>query len=461
MTEDRRSRSACPASLSPTNRRQCRDGNRRIVVVEPNGTGGMIHFAYQLCNALATAGNNVTLITSTDYEMHDRPHEFSVDARMRLWPLTDPAGIEPPTRFRQACRRMWRWSRRVIRGAILLREWTRLIIHLLVLKPDIVQFGMIHFPFEAAFLFVLRRCGLTLTQICHEFEERDLRWRLAKKVSGWLSQFTYANFERIFFLSEDTRNTFIAMFEYPRERTKVIKHGSQAVFEADAGVIERLRAQYGLHGDEPVVLFFGTLRPSKGVDLLVRAFATVRSTVAAKLLIVGYPTKRMDMASLKSSIDTLALRDAVILDTRYVPMEEVGAIQSLADIVVLPYRNATQSGALYLAYQFARPVVASKVGGLAEDVLHEKTGLLVPPEAPDDLAAALIRLIQDRRLAAKLGRQGQAFAEQQHAWPTIARDILAEYRAITTAGAVTESLPIAPDKSRNGKIREWREALRP
>jgi glycosyltransferase involved in cell wall biosynthesis len=229
------------------------------------------------------------------------------------------------------------------------------------------------------------------------------------------------------------------MFGYPCERTKVIKHGSQAVFEADPGVSQQLHARYGLNGDEPVILFFGTLRPSKGIDILVSAFASVRATVAAKLLIVGYPTKRMDMASLESSINALALREAVILDTRYVPMEEVGAIQSLADIVVLPYRNATQSGALYLAYQFARPVVATAVGGLVEDVLHEKTGLVVPPEAPDDLASALIRLIEDRKLAAELGRNGHAFAERQHAWPTIAGDILVEYQAIAAAGAITGS----------------------
>ena len=95
--------------------------SEKLVVVEPNGTGGMIHFAYQLCNAMAGIHHNVTLITSADYEMHDRPHDFVVDTRMRMWSLTDPVGVDTNSALSRTNRRVWRKFRRVKRGLILLR----------------------------------------------------------------------------------------------------------------------------------------------------------------------------------------------------------------------------------------------------------------------------------------------------------------------------------------------------
>jgi hypothetical protein len=71
----------------------------KLFVVEPLGTGGMIHYAYQLCTALAKEGVEVTLVTAHNYELADFPHNFHVEKRMRLWQMFDPASSQPPSGF--------------------------------------------------------------------------------------------------------------------------------------------------------------------------------------------------------------------------------------------------------------------------------------------------------------------------------------------------------------------------
>jgi len=80
---------------------------------------------------------------------------------------------------------------------------------------------------------------------------------------------------------------------------------------------------------------------------------------------------------------------------RYVPNEEVGAYFAAADVVVLPYVSATQSGVVQMAFGFGVPVITTQVGGLAEAVAHERTGLLVPPQDAVALAATIMRFFQD------------------------------------------------------------------
>jgi glycosyltransferase involved in cell wall biosynthesis len=103
-------------------------------------------------------------------------------------------------------------------------------------------------------------------------------------------------------------------------------------------------------------------------------------------------------------------------------------------VVVLPYRSATQSGIAHLAFSFGRPVVATMVGGLSEVVEHERTGLLVPPEDPHALAAAIERLISDAELRARLGEQAAHLSETRYGWNRVARIVLDHYHYSEESG---------------------------
>ena len=179
---------------------------------------------------------------------------------------------------------------------------------------------------------------------------------------------------------------------------------------------------------EPEVLFFGGIRPSKGVPDLIEALALIPRDCSFHAVIVGYPSKQMDIPALRRRITALGLDKRVTLDPRYVGVGEVAGLMERAALVVLPYRSATQSGIAHLAFSFGRPVVATAVGGLAEVVEHENTGLLVPPEDAQALAAAIERLVTDEELRVRLGERAAHLSQTRYGWNRVAGLILDQYR---------------------------------
>ena len=177
---------------------------------------------------------------------------------------------------------------------------------------------------------------------------------------------------------------------------------------------EGLRAVKG-----PVILSFGLIRPYKGTDVLLEAFRRVEG---AELWIVGAP--RMPMGPLRE----LAARapGRVRFVERFVDDPEVPAFMRRADIVALPYRNIEQSGVLYTALAFGRPLVLSSVGGFPEIAEHG-AARLVPPEDPVALADALNELVADPAGRLSLGAAAEEAARTRYSWDGIARRTIELY----------------------------------
>jgi glycosyltransferase involved in cell wall biosynthesis len=148
-----------------------------------------------------------------------------------------------------------------------------------------------------------------------------------------------------------------------------------------------------------VVLYFGYVRPYKGVMILLEAMKEIenrqREIGEVLLLLVGefYDDER----KYRQRVRDLKLEARVRFVNDYVPNDRVAGYFGAADVVVLPYLSATQSGIAQIAYNFDKPVIATDVGGLAEVVLHERTGFLVPPNEPHALAETVYRFYCEKR----------------------------------------------------------------
>lgn len=396
----------------------------RLFVVEPDGGGGMIHYAYQLCTALAGEGADVTLVTSRHYELAALDHDFTVDPRMRLWANVEPGKRRPSGALAGRLAAAGRAVRRVARGFRYAWEWERLTRHLLRARPDVIQFGVIRFGFLAFFLRRLQRAGLTLTQVCHEFTERDHE---AGRIE---TPAVYRAFSAIFLHGEANRGAFLGRFDIPAGRCHAIPHGNEALLTSVADRGGDLRAHYGIPEGRPVALFFGGLRPSKGLDDLLDAFAVVRSEMDAALLIAGAP-QGIEPDTLTDRALRLGLGADVIVDARYLPLGDVGPLLRSSDVVVLPYRSASASGVLQAAYAFGKPVIVTDTGGLAEAVQPGRTGLVVPVRRPDALARAMVKILSDPAEAALMGAEAAATATRDYSWAPIARTVLAVTRRAT------------------------------
>lgn len=417
----------------------------RLVLVEPNGSGGLIHYTYQMCTALANAGTDVTLVTGSVYELSDLPHNFEVNNMLDLWTLFDPQIMD--VLHKNLWKRAWnkiRWTaRRGVRAFRLVRAWIKLTSYLVNLRPDLIQFSKINFPFETFFLGYLQRRGLVLSQVCHEFELRESKSIFSKFFLRAYND-VYRHFSIIFFHANENRRRFLSLFPFfPEEATFVIPHGNSnwlLNFHSHQAPPDLLRRKYGLNATERVVLFFGLLAPSKGIDDLVDAFSIALKSCSAKLVIAGYPTKHFNVMDLQAKIAALSIADRIILDTRYIPLEEISPLMQLASVVVYPYLSSTQSGALQVAYTFGKPVIATLVGGLPEAVEEGKSGFLVTVHSPEEISEKIVILINDPQLATRMGQYAQYLSETRFSWDVIAREVLRVYDQLFETEASRGSL---------------------
>lgn len=154
------------------------------------------------------------------------------------------------------------------------------------------------------------------------------------------------------------------------------------------------RTQLDIPLDQPVMLFFGFIRKYKGLDILLEAMALLKDKMPAlKLLIAGefYEDKKQYDELIKA----LGLSESLILRTSFIPDSEIKNYFCAADLVVQPYRNATQSGVTPLAYHFEVPMVVTNVGGLPAMVPHNKVGLVAEP-TPQSIADSIVQHFQKK-----------------------------------------------------------------
>lgn len=157
------------------------------------------------------------------------------------------------------------------------------------------------------------------------------------------------------------------------------------------------REQLNLDPNARIALFFGFIRKYKGLDLLLEAMKILKEKFSAQdappiqLLVAGefYEEEKF----YHQLIQQWGIQDRLILRTTFIPDSEVKYYLCAADVVVQPYRNATQSGVTPLAYHFEKPMVVTNVGGLPSLVPHEKVGLVCEPE-PSSIAAAMLRFFE-------------------------------------------------------------------
>lgn len=177
---------------------------------------------------------------------------------------------------------------------------------------------------------------------------------------------------------------------WPHAKYRKVPH---PIYNLFGGPIEKrgARERLGITANR-VILFFGYIRKYKGLHVLLDAMSLLKG---ADIHLMAVGECYDDEQVYHEQVNALHLKDSVTLITDYVPNDRVGLYFSATDAVVLPYLSATQSGIAQIAYNFDRPVIASRVGGLAEVVVDGKTGLLLPPGDVPALAQTIRRFFEE------------------------------------------------------------------
>lgn len=378
-------------------------GNAKAYVVETLGSGGICQYTHYLCENIAKAGGVVVLVTTFGYELADLPKSYRVVELMFPYPRGERgSGL--------ACRA----------GRLMKHLWNlaALTVFLAFCYGNAIHYQRYLERFFITHLRLVKLLGGRVVYTAHDaFSHED--------DPKWVSYFgrVYALADRLVVLTEYSCDLVAWRFPELAGKISVVPHGN---FDFLTGGCEP-----SLPGTSKTILFFGHIRRYKGLDVLLNAFnIIVRSHPGAQLLVVGdVAEKGEDIHDYESLLSQDARENAEFV-TRYVDVADIPRYFNSADIVALPYISATQSGVAQLAYSFGRPVVASRAGGLPEQVVDGQSGRLVAPGDHMELADAICRLLDDPASIIAMGGYAKKLSSTKFAWEYIARQTMVEYREL-------------------------------
>jgi glycosyltransferase involved in cell wall biosynthesis len=247
----------------------------------------------------------------------------------------------------------------------------------------------------------------------------------------------YALPDRIIAHSQAARSELMGHFGVSSHRIAVIPHGDYSFADTGERISPSEAKQWlGVPAQGRLILAFGAMREYKGIPDLIDAFARVSRTFPdSRLAIAGRP-QGVDPEAYRDQARRLGISSQVVIRPEYVPFEHIGHYFQAADVAVFPYRRISQSGALQLAYAFAKPVVVTRVGAFPETVQEGENGLVVAPADPPALADALVRLLgMSSEELSRMGLQSQKLAESRYSWEDIAHTTAALYARLLSRRA--------------------------
>jgi glycosyltransferase involved in cell wall biosynthesis len=383
-----------------------RDG--AVLLFEEGGRGGVTDYLSALARALAALGRPVELVTASDHLYPSIPG-VTIRGWLKLF------------RGTSAWRRAVRRARlgRLING-----------LRFLALIPRVVRLarrcGVVHIqggeylPLTVALVEAIRRAGVPIVYTPHNTFDRGRDHGRSRRRLAKLATRTVVH-------------TRFDLSQLPPEgaaRAVVIPHGEYATLASVARPADpgEARAELGIDPSDLVALLYGALRPDKGVRELLTATLEVPSVHA---LIGG--EEGGALAEAADLLESPALAGRATVREGFQDMDETARLFAAADVVVLPYARASQSGVLLLAYGFERPVIVYPVGGLPEAVVEGETGWVCDRADSRALAAALREAeavgAEER---SRRGIAGHRLGMERYGWDEIAQRTDALYREVAS-----------------------------
>lgn len=277
-------------------------------------------------------------------------------------------------------------------------------------QPDVVHFQQGHLWFNFALPSLKKKFPLVIT--VHD-PRHHLGDRESQKTPQWIMDYGFRLADQTIVHGNLLADQVSMLFGHPKEKIRVIPHVAMG-----AGVSDFSNSE-----EEPFnILFFGRIWDYKGLDYLIQAEPLITEKIPnAKIVIAGTGD---DFDKYESK---MVHRERFSIHHRWIGDDEQALLFKQAAVVVLPYIEATQSGVVPVAYNYAKPVVATAVGALPDCVEDGVTGILVPPRDPKKLADAIVQLLENPDQRHKMGRSAKAQLEREASPKSVAEKTLLVY----------------------------------
>lgn len=296
-------------------------------------------------------------------------------------------------------------------------SWVKSAKKILEFNTDLVviQFWMPFFSFAyTTIIKILRKKNpnISIILLCHNIVAHE-----ASYLDRFLTKVLFNTIDGFIVQSISVKKELFTL--QPEAYFKFNPHPIYNIFGTPL-LKEQAKKQLNLDGRENIILYFGYVRKYKGLKYLIEAFPKITKKVNARLLIVGefYDKKKEYFEAIEKS----GKADKIQVIDEYVPDSDVNIYFSAADMIILPYISASQSGITQIALAYELPVVVTNVGGLPEVVRDQETGYVVNSEDSDAISKAVIDYFVNQRAD---GMKKYIKAEQdKYSWNKMADSIL-------------------------------------
>lgn len=348
----------------------------RVLMVDLPAKGGMVLYTGDLCRSLAAQGAEVTLLTSTEYER--KPADATFDVLPRLRPMHGNKRFVTRLHWMADRFGIALWNGVVRNNIVRNGSW------------DVVHLQQIVAPVDQ---FILRPITGQMPLVLTVHDTIPHAERFVSRPSAL--RCAYRHFDRLIVHYERGRANLVERYGVPADRIEVIPHGLRMVGAVESQ--EDARRKLGLPPGRRILLFFGTVRPDKGLGTLLKAMARARQQIENVLLVIaGSAPKDTGFGEYEKLITALGLDPQVKRFIRFIEDEEIPRFFAAADVCTLPYDHFdSQSGVLMQAYAHYRPVLVTDVGAVGDMVRADGVGVVVTPADPDALAEGLREVTQN------------------------------------------------------------------
>ena len=376
----------------------------RVLMVAGASTGGLYAYSDALCSGLCVRGADVTVLTNSLWAQMPRPYQverrlFEFIDKKKQWSQLHWAA----DRFYRSLRNSLRRNRFAVREHF-----------------DVVHFQGVGTPLLDQFFLkpLARRLPTVLT--VHDVKPHYERFVSRASFIKRSLQIPH----RLIVHYENGKGQLVNHWGACNEHIDVIPHGIMPLQNPPA--LTDARKKLNLPLDRQIILFFGGIRPNKGLDVLLRALEIVKSRNCRILLVVaGGLLGRFNFEPYSDIIKKADLSEHVQTFIRFIPEEEVDYFFAASEVVVLPYlKFEAQSGVLLRAYAHQKPVVVSDIGAMGELVSSDKVGLAVKPGAVEPLAEAIISTLGNLD---KFQSRYSPELENKYSWERIAELTMRSY----------------------------------
>lgn len=292
-------------------------------------------------------------------------------------------------------------------------SWNKTAREIIQFRPDVVLISYWMPFFAPAFGKIagkLKKAGIKVIGVLHNVIAHEKR-----AGDEALTKYFFNKCDGFVILNNASEKDLLGLIpnaKYKIHPHPLYDHYGEKVNTTDA------RAKLNIPLDKKVILFFGFIRDYKGLDILIDSMKDLNDKYL--LLIAGEVYG--DFKKYDEQIDKLGVRDKINLQVKYIPETEIPLYFSAGDVCVLPYRSATQSGIVGIAYHFDVPVIVTNTGGLAEMVTEGKTGLIVNNIDSGSITSAIQKYFDE-------GLKDRAIPDikkykQEHSWKAFADDVI-------------------------------------